>query len=85
MTTIAKLPEQVMYEPFLTLVADPTNWKNPIDATVEVPSGASDRKLFLDLLSRAVSFYCGCVARISDAGANKVRVVADGYYLAVGS
>ena len=82
---IPELPEQVMFAPFLKLVADKRNWKNPINAVVDLPRTEGDRKLFLELLSRAVCFYCGCVPEILDLGSNKVRVVAVGYYAAVGS
>ncbi len=79
------LPEQVMFEPYLHLVADKRNWKNPINAVVDVPSNPTDRKLFTDMLTRSVIFYCGCVPEIVDAGKNKVRVRAVGYYAAVGA
>jgi len=80
-----KLVEQVMYEVFFNLVADKTNWKNPIDCKIEAPSGAEDRDLFKKLVSRAVTFYTGCVPVILDLGGKLIGVKAVGYYEAVGA
>lgn len=81
----APLPEQVMYKPFFDLVADKANWKKPIDAMVDAPSGKEDRELFKKLISQAVIFYAGCVPLIVDLGDKQIGVKAVGYYEAVGA
>ena len=77
--------EQVMYNPFFDLVADKTNWKNPIDCMVDAPSNPEDRELFKNMISRAVIFHAGCVPLILDLGGKQIGVKAVGYYEAVGS
>ena len=78
-------PLNYMYKPFLDLVVDPENWKNPIDVVVDVPKDKSERKLFVDLITNAVIFFCGCVPEILTLEDYKVRVRAAGYYMSVGS
>lgn len=79
------LPEQVMYKPLFDLVADQKNWKNPIDAVIRTPAGSEDKALFTLILSRAVTFYVGCVPMITPEGPDHIRVQAKGYYKAVGA
>jgi hypothetical protein len=79
------LPEQMMYKPFFDLVADKANWKNPIYARIKAPQGREDRKLFKQLITKAVEFYAGCTPLIQDTGAEKITVRAVGYYKAVGA
>lgn len=78
-------PTNYMYKPFLDLVVDPANWKNPIDATIDVPKDAEERKLFFRLINDAVIFFCGCVPEFINVGDHQVRVVAAGYYASVGA
>lgn len=65
-------------------VADPDNWKNPIDAVIDLDPADEE------LLKRAVVFFTGSVATIErdpfgrDNGI-EARVVADGYYNAIGA
>jgi hypothetical protein len=80
-----RIPEQVMYAPFFDLVADPKNWKNPIDCKVDAPSSPEDRKLFSQMISRAVVFYTGSVPVILDLGDKQIGVKSVGYYEAVGA
>ncbi len=72
------------------LVADRANWKNPIDATVQLTPQQ------IILIAQAVPFFAGCEARFSplsktvifDNGGQPVltyRVTAKGYYAAVGA
>jgi len=75
--------EQKKYGPLFNLVADKSNWKNPINATV-------DPKVLLEMgatkadLGKAITFYTGSVATIGREG-KVLRVKADGYYIAIGA
>lgn len=79
------LPEQLMYRPFFDLVAPKDNWKNPIYARIKAPQGREDRKLFKQMIERAVEFFAGCAPLIEDFGGEKITVRAVGYYQAVGA
>lgn len=59
------------------LVADKTNWKNPIDTIVPKNSDT-------DLISEAVTFFTGSVPDFVTTKKG-IRVTADGYYLSIGS
>jgi len=72
------------------LVADPLNWKRPIDKTIEF-SGDNVEE-FLAVVSDAVCHFVGAkpqfeiLALIDDNDpCNKVRVVSTGYYNIVGA
>lgn len=60
----------------------PANWKDAIDAIVELNS---PRELLA--LGLAVPFFTGSVARIVriDEGGNRFRVTAAGYYATIGA
>lgn len=60
-------------------VADRSNWKNPIDVVVVL----SDRQVAL--VREAVVFFTGSVPTITKREDGAVRVVAAGYYAAVGA
>ena len=80
----APLPEQVMYKPFFDLVAPKDNWKNPIDCKIDAPSDEADRWLFKLMITKAVTFYAGSLATITDDG-KQIVVKARGYYADVGA
>jgi hypothetical protein len=80
----APLPEQVMYKPFFDLVAPKDNWKNPIDCKIDAPQGEADRWLFKLMITKAVTFYAGSLATITDDG-KQIVVKARGYYADVGA
>jgi cytolysin (calcineurin-like family phosphatase) len=66
-------------------VADPQNWKNPIDATIAF---ADDYEL--ELVKFAVVFFAGCQAKVTilpafAGGKTRARIRAVGYYVAVGA
>ena len=79
------LPEQVMYRPFFDLVVSQDNWKMPVDAKIDAPSGKADRELFKLMITRAVTFFAGCCPIIVDLGDKQIGVKAVGYYEAVGA
>lgn len=68
--------ERALHRAF-DLVADPGNWKMPIDA--EVPPGADT-----GLIGDAVIFFTGSVAGFVREGGH-LRVLAAGYYACIGS
>jgi chromosome condensin MukBEF MukE localization factor len=61
-------------------VANSKNWKNRINRIVTVADD-SER----DLIARAVIHFTGSVADFIELGDNKYRVIADGYYAAIGA
>ena len=72
-----------------SLVADPVNWKNPIDKTLKFSGDATE---FAHVLSDAVCHFVGAkpqvefLALIEDNGLfNEMRVVSSGYYNIVGA
>jgi hypothetical protein len=79
------LPEQKMYRPFFDLVAPKDNWKNPIYVRIAAPQSREDRRLFKEMITRAVEFFAGCTPHITDVGEEKITVRAAGYYKAVGA
>lgn len=68
-------------------VADRTNWKNPIDATVLLRRGNNDEHL--ELVKLAVVFFTGSVLQVVSLddfnGYRRAKVKAAGYYQAIGS
>lgn len=91
-TDIKPLPEQVMFQPFFDLVKSPVNWKFPIDCEREAPVGNTDFDLWCRMMRRAIEFYAGGGAEITEPDppnvANNVRTVrvrAPGYYALIGS
>ena len=66
------------------LVADPENWKNPIDARIENP-GAEMRAL----IAEAVVYFTGSTAHfrrvIESCGKDTFHITAKGYYLTIGA
>jgi hypothetical protein len=67
------------------LVADPANWKNPIDALVPYEKCATLPGYDAPAVIRtAVAFFAGCDATTMHLGAG-IRVIAVGYYVAVGA
>ena len=62
-------------------VENKSNWKLPIDATIELENPIQDAILISD----AVIHFAGCVPTIWHMEGNKYRVVAIGYYAAVGA
>jgi len=68
-----------LHEAF-NLVADPENWKNPIDAEID-PRQVAD-------VVEAIHFFTGSIAVveiIQDTTREAVRVTAEGYYLTIGA
>jgi hypothetical protein len=62
------------------LVANPENWKYPIDAVVK------DDPDLIRAIGRAVPFFTGSTIEVLRAGRGKLkRIVAAGYYSAVGA
>jgi hypothetical protein len=89
---VKKLPEQLMYGPFFDLVKPARHWKDPIETRVEAPADTEDFRLWCELVTRAVAFYTGSVAKIAEYGgprkpweSRRVLVQAAGYYAAIGS
>ena len=76
--------EQRMYKPFFDLVAPKDNWKNPIDCKIDAPTNDADRWLFKLMITKAVTFYAGSLATITDDG-KQIVVKARGYYADVGA
>lgn len=66
------------------LVADPENWKNPIDIRIENP-GAD----MIEKIKEAVVFFTGstCHVRrvVESSGRDTFHITAKGYYLAIGA
>ena len=60
-------------------VANPDNWKMPIDRIVELDDASKN------LVAAAVTFYTGSVASFTAMPENLYRVKADGYYKAIGA
>jgi len=60
-------------------VANSKNWKNRINRIVVADDAERD------LIARAVIHYTGSVADFIEVGPNKYRVIANGYYAAIGS
>jgi len=58
-------------------VADPENWKNPINAVIPL----KDR----NIVDRAIKYFAGSVAKFSWCGNNSWYVKANGYYMDIGS
>jgi len=63
------------------LVKDPEAWKNPIDKVIELEMNSRAWAI----LDYAITFFAGCGAEYYDEGPGKLRVVAAGYYMSVGS
>jgi hypothetical protein len=64
----------------LDRVKNKKNWKSRINRIVTFKS---ERERVA--VEEAVVFFCGCVAEMYDMGDGRTRVVADGYYAAVGA
>lgn len=60
-------------------VKNPDNWKMPIDTVISL---TEDEKKFLE---EAIIFYTGSVPVFIPRTNGIYRVIAEGYYLAVGS
>lgn len=56
------------------------NWKDPIDTTIATPT-AEEQAAITD----AVIYFCGCVPEFYPTKDGKTRVIAEGYYNAVGA
>lgn len=56
------------------------NWKGPIDVTISNPGPAGRKRI-----AEAISYYTASSAAFHKAGRGKIRVVAAGYYAAVGA
>jgi hypothetical protein len=61
-------------------VQNTKNWKNRINRIVTVADDA-DR----DVIAQAVIHFTGSVADFVEVGPNKYRVIAAGYYAAIGA
>ena len=59
------------------MVEDPEDWKNPINKVIDAP----DEKLQKEI-EEAVIFYTASIPDFRPMRNGKVRVVAEGYYLA---
>lgn len=76
-----------------SLVEDPANWKNRIDAVLtgqvladlEFECATGSRHETLRLLHHAVVHFTGSVPKFSVAAHDAVRVEAAGYYEAIGA
>jgi hypothetical protein len=75
--------EQKKYGPLFSMVQDPTNWKNPIDALIDPEVLMAMGATKTDLV-KAITFYTGSIPTITRNG-KMLRVTAIGYYMAVGS
>lgn len=65
---------------YFDLVADASNWKNPIDCTLPGIVAKCDR----EAIAAAVVFYAGCSPEFTGTKQG-LRVTAPGYYKAVGA
>jgi len=61
-------------------VADKDNWKNPINSSTILRT--DDEK---ELLLNAIEFYTGSKATIANILGTTYKVIADGYYSAIGA
>lgn len=61
-------------------VACTKNWKNRINRIVTI-ADAAER----DLISKAIIHFTGSVPEFVEQPSGKVRVIADGYYAAIGA
>src|SRR5262245_44728559 len=66
-------------------VADKANWKNPVDAVIDISGDAE-----MAMIREAVIFFTGSVPKFAPRKGAKLpgcryRVTARGYYLAVGA
>lgn len=71
---------RIMASNLFDMVADPKNWKNPIDATVNIFDAFS-----IEVLKRAIMFYTASTANVENVGPHRYRVRAPGYYVNVGA
>lgn len=71
---------QKQLKAYFNAVADKSNWKNPINATVTL-------KTRRDVTGtvQAVIFFAGCVPSITKIRRGLYRVTAAGYYLSIGA
>jgi hypothetical protein len=66
-------------------VADRTNWKLPIDATIRTTPSANDSAREVRLMREAIVFFTGSAPEFEVMRPYVMRVTAAGYYAAVGS
>jgi len=76
---MAQYTQEQMHQAFEN-VQDKTNWKNPIDCIIDDPGEEN-----LECLRDAIIHFTGSIARINSVDEGKVRVQANGYYLAIGA
>jgi hypothetical protein len=70
---------------YLALVVDPTNWKAPIDARVDCPTGINIHDLAASI-EEAINFMCGGCAIVRVLPGNQtLSVKAPGYYAIIGA
>lgn len=61
------------------MVADPDNWKNPIDVRIKNPGPR-----MMAMIDESVRFFAGCTAHVRPHH-DTVHITAKGYYLAIGA
>jgi hypothetical protein len=62
-----------------SLVQNEGNWKNPIDKVI-----CCDDRL-LGIIERSIVFFTGSEPKVISQGKGIYRIVADGYYIAIGA
>ena len=60
-----------------TKVQNKEHWKNPIDAIIKMEEQ--------DITERAIIFYTGSIPSFAPKAGGMLRVIADGYYVAIGA
>jgi hypothetical protein len=76
MDNTTRYPVEQMDKAF-KLVQNKEHWKNPINAVI----AAKDR----DVVDEAIIYYTGSVGAFTPMKGGKLRVRADGYYIAIGA
>lgn len=71
---MAKFTQEQLHAAF-TLVQNKTNWKNPINATIENPGEEQ-----VACIEEAVIHFTGSIASVNALKNGKIRVRAEGYY-----
>lgn len=67
-------------------VRNADHWKNRIDAVISIPGRGEEFSAAVALISEAVTFYTGSVARFTPCGRPTMyRVTAAGYFATIGA
>lgn len=75
--TMARVDQTL--QPAFNLVADPANWKNPIDRTIDL-GDCEDPATFLATIKESIEFYTATDGTVAQVGPTTYRITAPGYY-----